>query len=313
MKYVDYYDILGVERDASEEEIKKAYRKLAHKYHPDVSQTPNAEQKFKEVAEAYGTLKDPEKRAAYDALGRHPQGEEFVPPHQWQQYFNEEDVDFADIDLSDLFASFGVGQAPGARGASYSQRGHDFEVELPVTLEQLYTGAETEVTVAVPDYTERGTLHRVPKTYRIRIPKGAADGQRLRLPGKGGSGLHGGRTGDLYVVLRIQPHPLYRISGHDVYIDLPLTPWEAALGAAVQIPTLGGPVEMRIPAGTVAGRKLRLGGRGLPKGTNGQSGDQYAVVQIAVPSTLTDEERQLFEQLAKTSRFNPRSDLKGAR
>lgn len=312
MRYVDYYKVLGVERNANEADIKKAYRKLAHQYHPDISKDPEAEAKFKEIAEAYATLKDPEKRAAYDALGSHPQNEEFVPPGQWQHYFHDQDVDLTDMDLADLLAAFGARPGGGSR-STFSHRGQDFEVELPVTLEQLYSGAETDVTVSIPEPDKQGMLRRVPKTYRIQIPRGATDGQRLRLPAKGGPGLQGGSSGDLYVVLRLRPHSVYRVSGHDVYMDLPLAPWEAALGATVQVPTLGGMVEMQIPAGTVDGRKLRLAGRGLPTGINGPHGNQFAVVQIVVPSTLSAEERSLFEQLAKVSRFDPRSHLKGAR
>jgi len=312
MKYVDYYKVLGVERDASEADIKKAYRKLAHQYHPDISKDAEAETKFKEIAEAYATLKDPEKRAAYDALGSHRQNEEFVPPGQWQHYFHDQDMDLSDMDLADLLAAFGARRGGGSRSA-FSQRGQDFEVELPVTLEQLYSGAETDLTVHVPEPDAQGMLRRTAKTYRIQVPRGATEGQRLRLPAKGGPGLQGGPNGDLYVVLRVRPHSLYRVSGHDVYMDLPLAPWEAALGATVQVPTLGGMVEMQIPAGTVDGRKLRLAGRGLPTGMNGPQGDQFAVVQIVVPATLNAEERSLFEQLAKVSRFDPRSHLKGVR
>jgi curved DNA-binding protein len=308
MKYVDYYQVLGVERDATPEQIKKAYRKLAHKYHPDVSKADGAEEKFKEVAEAYATLKDPEKRAAYDDLGSHSQGQEFTPPPQWQTHFSDGGAaDFSDVDLSDLLAAFAAARQAGAQGRQHPPlRGQDFETTLPVTLEQIHDGAETEVTLAIPDYDAQGLPHRVPRTYRVRIPKGAADGQRLRLPGKGGTGLNGGQPGDLYLVIRIQPHPVYRIDGRDLYADLTLSPWEAALGGPVQISTLGGPVEMTIPPGTVAGRKLRLSGRGLPS-SGGKPGDLYAVARIDIPKTLSDRERELFTQLAAASTFNPRS------
>ncbi|RTZ48160.1 molecular chaperone DnaJ [Candidimonas sp. SYP-B2681] len=309
MKYVDYYKVLGVERNASLADIKKAYRKLAHKYHPDVSKGDNSEEKFKDIAEAYATLKDPEKRAAYDELGRHSQGEEFVPPRQWQQHFHENAADFSDVDLSDLLAAFAAAQHAERRGrAPPPTKGPDYEVQVTVTLEQIYRGAETEITVSVPEYDVNGLLHRGPRTFRIHIPKGASDGQRLRLPEKGGSGLRGGKSGDLYIVMSIEPHKLYRVSGNDLYIDLPLTPWEAALGAKVKIPTLGGPVEMTIPPGTVSDRKLRLNKRGLPA-ANGVQGDLYAVVRIEVPKTLTARERELFSELAKASKFDPRARL----
>jgi curved DNA-binding protein len=307
MKYVDYYQVLGVAHDASTDDIKKAYRKLAHKYHPDVSKADGAEEKFKEVAEAYATLKDPEKRAAYDALGSHPQGEDFTPPPQWQSHFSDGGTaDFSDVDLSDLLAAFAAARQADARErAKRPLHGQDFETALPVTLEQIYNGAEAEVSLAIPDYDAQGLPHRVPKTYRVRIPKGASDGQRLRLAGKGGAGLNGGQSGDLYLIIAIQPHPAYRVSGRDLYTDLTLTPWEAALGGPVQIATLGGPVEMKIPPNTVAGRKLRLSGRGLPA-SGDKSGDLYAVVRIDIPKVLTDRERELFIQLAAASTFNPR-------
>ncbi|MBV6303551.1 DnaJ domain-containing protein [Candidimonas humi] len=314
MKYVDYYKVLGVERDATQADIKKAYRKLAHAYHPDVSKSPDAEEKFKEVAEAYATLKDPEKRAAYDELGRHPQGEDFVPPEQWQEQFRQSGADFSDVDLADLLAAFAAaqrsaeagGRGHGRRHAPPPLRGQDFEFTLPVTLEQIYSGAETEVSLQIPEYDAQGLLHQASKTFRIHIPKGATDGQRLRLPGKGGAGLNGGKPGDLYLAMKLQPHKLYRVDGKDLYLDLPLAPWEAVLGASVRIPTLGGTVEMKIPAGTVSGRKLRLGGRGLPAAT-GSQGDQYAVVHIDVPRTVSDEERELYTRLASVSSYQPRS------
>lgn len=305
MKYVDYYQVLGVEHDATLADIKKAYRKLAHKYHPDLAKGAENEEKFKDISVAYATLKDPEKRAAYDDLGRHRPGEEFVPPNQWQEHFREGPADFSDVDLADILAAFAAAQHPErGRQAQSPLRGPDYEVPVSVTLDQIYNAGETEVNVSVPDYDAQGLLHHIPKTFRVRIPKGAVDGQRLRLPGKGGSGMRGGQPGDLYIVMNIQPHKLYRVSGSDLYVDLPLAPWEAALGATVQIPTLGGAVEMTIPPGTGSGRKLRLSKRGLPSATGGQ-GDQYAVVRIEIPKTLTPEERELFSQLASASAFKP--------
>lgn len=309
MKYVDYYQVLGVEPNATSADIKKAYRKLAHKYHPDVAEGAGNEEKFKDISVAYSTLKDPEKRAAYDELGRHPQGQDFVPPRQWQEQFHETGADFADVDLADLLAAFAAAQQGGRHGHQPQPvRGPDYEVPISVSLEQIYDGAETEITVSVPEYDANGLLHRIPKTFRVRIPKGASDGQRLRLPEKGGEGLRGGRAGDLYIVMNIQPHQLYRVNGHDLYLDLPLAPWEAVLGGSVQIPTLGGLVEMTIPPGTASGSKLRLGKRGLP-GPNSAQGDLYAVVNIQVPKAPTPAERDLFSQLAQVSRFNPRAQF----
>lgn len=310
MKYVDYYKVLGVERDATAADIKKAYRQLAHKYHPDVSKDAGAEEKFKQVAEAYATLKDPEKRAAYDNLGAHASGEDFVPPHQWQEQFHESAADFDDVDLADLLAAFAAAQR-GAGPQHHAQRpmhGQDFETVLPITLEQIYTGAETEINIAVPEYDQQGLLHRVPRTYRVQIPKGSSEGQRLRLPGKGGTGLNGGKPGDLYLIMQVQPHPVYKVDGHDLYMDVALAPWEAVLGASIQLPTLGGAVEMSIPAGTTAGRKLRLAKRGLPYGADSH-GDLYAVIRIAVPKTPTARERELYSQLAAESSFDPRAQI----
>lgn len=311
MKYVDYYQALGVGRDATAADIKKAYRHLAHKYHPDISKEAGAEEKFKEVAEAYATLKDAEKRAAYDNLGRHTAGEDFVPPHQWQEQFHESAGDFDDVDLADLLAALAAAQR-GAGAQHRAQRplhGQDFEAALPITLEQIYAGAETEISLAVPEYDQQGLLHRVPRTYRVQIPKGSSNGQRLRLPGKGGTGLNGGKPGDLYLVMQVQPHSRYKVEGHDLYMDVPLAPWEAVLGASIEVPTLGGTVEMTIPSGTTDGRKLRLAKRGLPSGPD-LHGDLYAVMHINVPKTVSAQERELYAQLAAKSSYDARAQFK---
>ena len=305
MKFKDYYKTMGVERTATADEIKKAYRKLAHKYHPDISKDAKGKEKFQEVAEAYATLKDPEKREAYDDLGRHPAGEQFTPPRDWQQQFHTGQSGFDDVDLSDLFAAFGHSARGGRSRKNAPAPGQDYEIVAPVSLEQIYRGGEIDVRAELPEYDEHGLAHRVARTFRITVPTGAADGQRLRLAGKGGPGSHGGRPGDLYVALALQPHRLYRVSGRDLYIDLPLTPWEAALGAAVQIPTLAGPVELNIKPGTSGGQKLRLANRGLAA-ADGSVGALYAVVNIVLPKTLSARERELFEQLAATSEFHPR-------
>ncbi|WP_028357502.1 DnaJ C-terminal domain-containing protein [Brackiella oedipodis] len=309
MKYVDFYEVLGVPRDASEADIKKAYRNLAHKYHPDVSKEPDAEEKFKKVAEAYATLKDPEKRAAYDNLGQHAEGEDFVPPHQWQQFYKSSQGGFEDVDLADIFAAFG-----GGRQGSFSshsgfrqapQRGETFEFELPITLEQAYHGASTEFTVQIPSYDEQGMPKRQQKTFQVKIPKGAADGQRLRLAGKGGEGLHGAPAGDLFVILRMQKHPHYKVDGLNLTMKVPLSPWEATLGTTVQVPTLGGRVEVNIPSGTTAGRKMRLAKRGMPS-VKGQQGDLILEISIQVSAKLSDKEKELMQQLAQVSDFDPR-------
>jgi curved DNA-binding protein len=255
VKYKDYYAALGVKRGASADEIKKAYRKLAQKYHPDVSKEKGAEERFKEIGEAYQTLKDPEKRAAYDQLGSdHRAGQDFRPPPDWEQRFSGAaggpggGFSFDDIDLSDLFDRFGA-RGGGARARSDRPiPGHDFEASAEISLEDAFRGAEFEMD---------GT--------RIRVPKGATDGQRLRIRGQGAAGVNGGRKGDLYLNIGIRKHPVYRLDGHDLYMDLPLAPWEAALGAEVEVPTLAGTVSLKVPPGTAAGRKLRLAKRGLPR------------------------------------------------
>jgi curved DNA-binding protein len=317
MKYKDYYAILGVERGASVDDIKKAYRKLAHKYHPDVSKDPKGEEKFKEVAEAYQTLKDAEKRAAYDQLGSAYQpGQEFRPPPDWEKQFSKDGrfaeggFSFDDLDLSDLFEGLSGRGRGGRTRANMPIPGADYEVTVHLTLEDALRGTEMNLDLDVPEYDAQGRGRHVRKTIKARIPKGATDGQRLRLRGQGGKGVNGGRDGDLYLNIVLHPHPLFRPTGHDLYLDLPLAPWEAALGATVEVPTLHGAVNLKIPAGTAAGRKLRLAKKGLPKPGGGE-GDLYAIVQIVNPTVLTERERELFAQLASESRFNPRGHFAG--
>lgn len=299
MKYKDYYAILGVPREASQDDIRKAYRKLAQKHHPDVSKEKGAEERFKEIGEAYQTLKDPEKRAAYDQLGSgYSPGQEFRPPPDWERQFagaagpgGAGAFSFEDLDLSDLFEAMSRGR--GARARNMAFPGQDYEVTVHLTLEEAHRGTQVQLDLGAPG------------TITARIPKGATDGQRLRLRGKGGKGINGGRDGDLYLDIALRPHALFRPTGHDLYLDLPLTPWEAALGATVGVPTLDGAVNLKVPPGTAAGRKLRLGRKGLAKPGGGE-GDLYAIVQIANPTVLGERERELYAELAKESRFNPR-------
>ena len=306
MKYKDYYSVLGVERSAGAEDIKKAYRKLARKYHPDVSKDPEGEEKFKEVAEAYETLKNPEKRAAYDQLGSYQPGQDFQPPPDWGRQFGDSQFSFDDVDLAELFAGLAAGRNRAGPGAGpIRMPGQDYEVTAHISLEEAYRGTEVELNLTVPEYDAEGRPHRVPRTFKVRIPKGATDGQRLRLAGRGGKGLNGGRDGDLYLNIALHPHPLFRVSGHDLYLDLPLTPWEAVLGASVEVPTLGGPVRLKVPPNTHAGQQLRLSRRGLPK-PSGREGDLFAIAQIVVPTATSEHERELFKQLAEASTFNPR-------
>jgi len=306
MKYKDYYRILGVARSATVEDIKKAYRKLAHKYHPDVSKDPEGEEKFKEVAEAYETLKNPEKRAAYDQLGSYQPGQDFQPPPDWGKQFGDSHFSFEDVDLADLFAGLAAGRHRAGPGTGQIRMpGQDYEVTADISLEEAYRGTEVELNLTVPEYDAKGLLHRVPRIFKVRIPKGATDGQRLRLAGRGGKGLNGGRDGDLYLTVALRPHPLFRVSGHDLYLDLPLAPWEAVLGATVEVPTLGGPVRLKVPPNTRAGQQLRLSRRGLPK-PNGKEGDLFAIAQVVIPAATSERERELFRQLAEGSTFNPR-------
>ena len=295
MKYKDYYKILGVARGAGDDEIKKAYRKLARKYHPDVSKEANAKEKFQDVSEAYETLKDKEKRAAYDSLGSHRPGQDFRPPPDWFSRFGRggagagaAEEDLGGIDLSDLFESFGRG----FQRREFKIPGEDYEVTVPLALEELARGVEREFKIGE-------------RSLRARIPRGATDGERLRLRGKGGPGANGGPPGDLYLTISVLPHLLFRPNGHDLDLDVPVAPWEAALGAQIEIPTLAGEVAMKLPPGSKSGQKLRLAGKGLPK-PGGGAGDLYAVIGVALPGSLTERERQLYEELRDASRFDPR-------
>ena len=314
MKFKDYYEILGVARTATIDEIKKAYRKLAHQYHPDVSKDPAGEEKFKEIGEAYATLKDKEKRAAYDDLGRHPSGQEFRPPPDWargqgnqnaQNNQNGQEYAFDDIDLADLFASFSSGK----RNASNQNRpmpGQDYELATQISLEDANHGITVDLNFTVPEYDTQGQLKQVPHTFKARIPKGVTNGQKMLLRGKGGKGFHGGADGNLYLNISFIAHKLFRVVDHDLFIDLPLSPWEASLGATVKVPTLENAVNLKIPAGTRSGQKLRISKRGMPK-QNQEHGDLFAVTQIVVPTNLSEKERELLKELSDTSTFNPRA------
>lgn len=307
MKYKDYYKILGVERSAGQDEIKKAYRRLARKYHPDVSKEKNAEEKFKEIGEAYEVLKDAEKRAAYDQLGSFQPGQEFRPPPEWDQRFGHGHSfsEFSGADFGDFFAEiFGMHRGQ-PRAGGFAAGGQNYEVTVQVSLEEAYHGAERSLQLEVPEFTSEGYMMRIPKTVKVRIPRGVTDGQKLRVPGKGGAGMHGGTPGDLYLNIAIQPHRLFGLSGHDLYLEVPLAPWEATLGASVEVPTMEGQVRLKVQPGARSGQKLRLAGKGMPK-SGGGHGDFYAVLQVVSPSSLGEREKALFEELAKISSFNPR-------
>ncbi|MDP1660211.1 MAG: DnaJ C-terminal domain-containing protein [Methylotenera sp.] len=307
MKFKDYYEILGVARTATADEIKKAYRKLAHQYHPDVSKDPAGEEKFKEIGEAYATLKDAEKRAAYDELGRHPSGQEFRPPPNWSGSRGGQEYSFDDVDLSDLFASFSKGrQGSQHQGRSMPIPGQDYELATQISLEDALHGTTLDLSFTVPEYNQQGQLKRVPHTFKARIPKGVTNGQKMLLRGKGGKGANGGPDGNLYLNISFIPHRLFKVVDYDLFLDLPLTVTEAALGATVKVPTLEGAVNLKVPEGISSGQKLRIGKRGLPK-HNQEHGDLYAVIQIVVSAKLSDRERELFKELAEASTFNPRA------
>jgi curved DNA-binding protein len=293
MKYKDYYAALGVAKDADLEQIKKAYRKLARTYHPDVSKAPDAEARFKEAAEAYATLKNPEKRAAYDELGHPPIGEEFVPPSQWRHEHAQDGQSFEGIDLADLLAAMGRGQHAGPQGQR-PFKGQDYENTVQISLEDARRGATLNLKLADPAGE---------RTLEVTIPPGVREGQKLRLRGKGGKGHNGGADGDIYLHIKLAPHPVFRPDHHDLYFDLALTPSEAALGAELQVPSLDGPVLLTVPPGMRSGRKLRLRGRGLVP----DHSDLYAIVHIDVPATLSDRERELYQELGRVSTFNPRA------
>lgn len=291
MKYKDYYQILGVARDASKEEIKKAYRRLARKFHPDVSSEASAEEKFKEVNEANEILSDAEKRAAYDQLGSYRPGQDFRPPPGWGG---------AGTDFSDLFSQlFGGHKQAGRRhGGAGMPPGQNVEASLTLTLEEAFQGVEKHLSLSA----EQGT-----RDVKLRVPPGALPGKRLRVPGKGQRSPYGGAAGDLYLVIQIAPHPRYRLEGRDIFLDTPISPWEAALGTSITVPTLNGNVRVKVPAGSRSGHKLRLSGRGMPSADG--AGNFYVQLQVVLPTSLSDAERALYEQLAGLSDFNPRPDF----
>ncbi len=297
MKYKDYYAELGVTSDADLAQIKKAYRKLARQHHPDVSKAADAEARFKSAAEAYATLKDPVKRAAYDQLGRRPVGEEFSVPPQWRREHAPDGQAFGDIDLADLMAALQRGQRGTPHGPAPPMRGRDYETSVRIALEDAHRGASVNL-----DLTDAAGG----RTLQVTIPPGVIEGQKLRLRGKGGQGHNGAADGDIYLHISLAAHPLFRADQHDLHFDLALTPREAALGAQVQVPTLDGPVLLTVPPGSRPGHKLRLRERGLANGRGGR-GHLYATTHIDMPHVLTERERELFEELSRTSRFNPRA------
>jgi curved DNA-binding protein len=315
MEYKDYYDIMGVKKGAAQDEIKRSYRKLARKYHPDVSKEADAEAKFKEVGEAYEVLKDPEKRAAYDQLGSQWQaGQDFHPPPGWDAGYEYSDSRGSGPDLggfSDFFESLygqGFHNAGRQQGSSrgFQMRGEDHHAKVMVDLEDSYHGATRSITLQVSELDERGRVVSRPRTLKVKIPKGIRRGQQIRLARQGGAGHGGGEAGDLYLEVDFNPRSHYSVEGADVYLDLPLAPWEAALGAKVKVPTPAGTVDMKIPPGSQAGKKLRLKGRGIPAR---QPGDLYVVLKIVLPPADNEKQRRIYEEMKQEFSFNPRAGM----
>ena len=310
MEFRDYYQTLGVTRTATADEIKKVYRRLARKYHPDVSKEPNAEAKFKEVQEAYEVLKDPGKRAAYDQLGNEAKsGQDFRPPPDWASGFEfrggprERAGPDADAQFSDFFSSlFGGGGFQAGEGGSRGGRDHHARVDID--LEEAFRGGARALELRRPQPNPDGSPGMGTHAVKVTIPAGLTDGQQLRLAGQGEPAHGNGRAGDLYLEVHIRPHELYQLNGRDVTVVLPLAPWEAALGATITVPTLGGAVQMRIPEQARAGQKLRLRGRGLP---GDPPGDEYLQLSIVLPPADSPKARAFYEQMSRELAFDPRA------
>ena len=311
MEYKDYYKILGVDRSASEADIKKAFRKLAHKYHPDVSKEKDAEAKFKDVNEAYQTLSDPEKKAAYDQLGQRREGSSFEPPPGWGGFgggashgFEGFDFGGGGFDFADLFSHMG-----GGARAARPQAGEDLNAEVQITPEQAFNGTPVSISLREPEETTDGRVRHVTKTLEIKVPAGTIDGQKIRVTGKGGPGYNGGSNGNLYITINIIEEGRFKVEGRDVYQTVPLADFEAVLGAEVVVPTLsGGKISVKIPAGAKAGQKIRIGGKGFPN-KKGPAGDMYLLISIVVPPAPSDEVKELYQKIAEASKFNPRENL----
>ncbi len=327
MEFKDYYAALGVAATATQDEIKRAYRKQARKYHPDVSKEPDAEARFKDVAEAYEALTDAEKRAAYDdVVARHKHGQQFNPPPGWDSGFEFSGRDAGggdNIDHSEFFESlFGqqFGRQAGADGGGRQgrsrpsrrqdngpARGQDHHAKMQITLQDAYQGGQRGLQMRAPHRDEHGQVTMQDRQLDVNIPKGVRPGQQLRLVGQGGTGLGGGPAGDLYLEIELAPHPSFRVDGRDVYLDLPVAPWEAALGAQVTVHTPAGAVDMTVPAGSTPGRKLRLKGRGLP---SSPPGDLYVVLGVALPGADTEPAQAAYRAMASAfAGFNPRQAL----
>ena len=313
MDYKDYYKTLGVDRKATQGEIKRAYRKLARQYHPDVSKEENAEQKFKEVGEANEVLKDPEKRAAYDQLGSDWNSQQgFRPPPDWGSGFEFHGAPHSSgqggsqENYSDFFESLfrQSRRAGGRRG--FQIQGEDHHAKIRVDLEDSFHGASRSISLQMPEVTADGRSVNRARTLKVGIPKGIRQGQQIRLAGQGAKGQGGGKAGDLYLEIEFNSHRYYRVEGADVYLELPVAPWEAALGSSVKVPTPAGAIDLKIPANSMAGKKLRLKGRGIPSKV---PGDLYVVLQIVLPSSDDEKSREIYERMKEEISFNPRASM----
>ncbi|MDP3608045.1 MAG: DnaJ C-terminal domain-containing protein [Methylophilus sp.] len=308
MKLKDYYEVLGVDRTASEDEIKVAYRKLARKYHPDVSKESEAEARFKEVGEAYAVLKDSEKRAAYDQVGSQGKGNQgFTPPPNWDSGFEFSGSGFNPNtgDQSGFFEEMFGRQSRSRQQSTMDAKGQDHHAKVMIDLVDTYLGVKKTIALQMPSFDTLGQVFMQERKLDITIPKGIQAGQHLRLTGQGSPGIGKGSAGDLYLEISFKPNPRYRIDGKDVYMELPITPWEAALGETVTVSTPSGSVELKIPTGSNSGRKLRLKGRGIPAK---EPGDLFVVIAIFTPPAETEPEKEAYRSMAKTFKFNPRKD-----
>jgi curved DNA-binding protein len=309
VEFKDYYGTLGISRDAAADDMRKAFRKLARKYHPDVSKEPDAEARMKEVNEAYAVLSDPEKRAAYDQLGRgYRPGQEFRPPPDWDAGFEfsgrgfsrAEAADFSDF-FAELFGRMGARAAP---GAEFHAHGEDHYAKVLLDVEDAFVGAARQVSLRVPRIDERGRMLVEERTLNLKVPRGVREAQLIRLAGQGASGAGKGKPGDLLLEVHFRPHPRYRVEGRDLHVDLPVAPWEAALGAVLQIEVPGGALNVRIPAGAQSGRVLRVRGKGVPAEP---PGDLLLAIRVVLPGADTPKARELYEQMARELAFDPRA------
>lgn len=295
----DYYKIMGVSRDASEKDIKMAYRRLARKYHPDLNKEPQAEEKFKELGEAYEVLKDPKKRADFDKFGSAGPG--FADQGGRQYHSTQPGANPFGFSMDEDFLSSLFGQY--AKRGQQAMKGEDYQTNITLSLEEAYRGTTRDIIIPVQDSTTGKTQS---ETKRVKIPPGVREAQKIRLVGQGGPGFNKGPRGDLYLTVHFHKHPLYAIKGGDLYLSLPITPWEAALGATVKVPTLGGPVDLKVPIGSQTGQQLRLKDRGLPGKI---VGSQFIELKILTPLAQSEAEKKCYQTMAELMPFNPRSHL----